>query len=680
MKLPKGTFAAVLPGIALVIAMIAVVAWENHSFAAFSPFNGNFQNFNMVSRLAAGQRPFVDYPVYLGLGPLLLPFPLFVLLGGNFDASNVAFDAMNMACEAVAVLLALRLAGWNRPLAWSAAALAVSMRTEIDHASNSDVGIRSFLPFLAAAGLMLLSRLKMRMGQSKTDALAGLLAGLMVGWSNDYGPITACVFGFIWIVHCGTTWRRAASSAAVFFLCAAAGLAAEMTAITGGHPLECLRFLLDTSGDQFWYFNPDTGNKVFSLSDLPHSPGIALCFVATTLPVAMWAVAKRQDSRNAAFATIALGTIGGVLVAGIGGTFEHKYVVPLIRVALLSLVWLTGIAWSLRLGQAGNVRDEDRPEQSIRRTWLAVAMVALASIYQFEHNRDLNELWATLDPTLWVPEFGDTLLSGYAMPGIELARNLRRQWDVEKVPADRRLLSTYSSVLSVVSGSRQDGPDYLIHALGDRARERFAASLSNGYAAVEIPRRDKFNYGDWVMRTSWPFYRSLFIGWHASVSTPWSIVWSRRPAPVQPGAWRSCSVSLEPDEVTWHVSATDPDIGRDAWWEEVSLKATTRLRASWLPVVGNRGLISMTSPFAPFPRHDDLGLMDLSLPVPVNGWSAPLRDGNISFPVRMSFGSQADAGLRAYPLGRASLNLSGCLVRRIVPVGDTEFATPHKRR
>jgi hypothetical protein len=658
--------------------MIAVVAWENHSAVAFSPFNGNFQNFNMVSRLAAGQRPFVDFPVYLGLGPLLLPFPLFAALGGTFDASNVAFDAANMACEAAAVALALRLAGWSRPLAWIGAAFAVALQPEIDHAPNSDVGIRSFLPFLAAAGLMLLSRLRPRLGQTRADALAGLSAGLMVGWSNDYGPITACVFAAVWIFHCRRTWRGAAASAAVLSLCAVAGLAAETAAVTRGHPLDCLRFWLETGGDQFWYFNPDVGSKVFSPGDLPHGAGIVLCALVAAAPAAWWLLLRRQDRRNAALATVALGTIGGVLVAGIGGTFEYKYLVPLMRMALVSLVWAASVAasgWARRPGRASVAR---RPGRNIRRTWLAGAAVALAALYEFGLNRDPNELWAGLDPALKVPEFGDTLISGYALPGIDLARKLRRQWDADGVPADRRLLSAYSSVLSVVSASRQDGPDYLIHALGDRARARFASAPGDGYAAVETPRREKFDYSDWGMRTSWQFYRGLFLGWHASAMTPWSIVWARRPAPIAPGAWRPCSVSLEPDGITWRLSASDPEAGRDVWWEEISIQAATRLRASWLPVIGSRGLISMTSPFGEFPKHYEVGLTNHRLPGRVTDWSAPLQDGEVAFPVRMGSGAVADAGFRAYPLGRASLELSGCRVRRIAPVADTEFPAGHK--
>ena len=65
----------------LLLTLITLSAIEKSKYINFSPLNGDFQNFNPVRRLLAGQAPFRDFEVYLGMGHLIMG-GLFTLIGG----------------------------------------------------------------------------------------------------------------------------------------------------------------------------------------------------------------------------------------------------------------------------------------------------------------------------------------------------------------------------------------------------------------------------------------------------------------------------------------------------------------------------------------------------------------------------------------------------------------------
>jgi hypothetical protein len=50
--------------------------------------DGDFQNYNTVRRLLAGQVPFTDFAVYLGMGQVLTQAALQLLFGNNFTMSQ----------------------------------------------------------------------------------------------------------------------------------------------------------------------------------------------------------------------------------------------------------------------------------------------------------------------------------------------------------------------------------------------------------------------------------------------------------------------------------------------------------------------------------------------------------------------------------------------------------------
>ena len=79
--------------------------------ADFFAINGDFQNYNVIRHLLAGQSPFRDFVVYLGGGHLYIGAALSIIFGigkASFIASKIAFSFAAFASLAVFALLLFR--------------------------------------------------------------------------------------------------------------------------------------------------------------------------------------------------------------------------------------------------------------------------------------------------------------------------------------------------------------------------------------------------------------------------------------------------------------------------------------------------------------------------------------------------------------------------------------------
>ncbi len=96
----------------LVLAACTLHAARAGHYADFYPINGTFQNFNPVRGLLNGQVPCRDFQDYLGLGHLYTGSLCTALLGGDYQASLVAFSFLTI----VSLVLTLTvIGGGNSP-------------------------------------------------------------------------------------------------------------------------------------------------------------------------------------------------------------------------------------------------------------------------------------------------------------------------------------------------------------------------------------------------------------------------------------------------------------------------------------------------------------------------------------------------------------------------------------
>ena len=82
----------------ILITLCLIKAWQVTYTSDFSPINGDFQNYNPIRRLLAGQIPYRDFPVYLGAGHLYIGASLVWLFGNSFTACLFSMEFFTVFC------------------------------------------------------------------------------------------------------------------------------------------------------------------------------------------------------------------------------------------------------------------------------------------------------------------------------------------------------------------------------------------------------------------------------------------------------------------------------------------------------------------------------------------------------------------------------------------------------
>ena len=666
-RAPRRGWIASAVGVALLLALAAWCSLENAASIAFNPVNGHYQNFNAAARLLEGEVPFRDFPAYLGLGPLLVPMPLFAALGGTLMASNLAWDFVSVAMLGLSFYVAMRLCRWPPAVAWAAALALSALPWPMARGNESAIGIRSFVPFAAAGVFVLLSRWRARGGRDvPVFAVAGAVAGTAALWSNDYGLPTAAAFSVAFLAcHMPARGRLAAVAA---FLAAAVGTAVLLlAAATAGDPLAWARFNFGgVLADQFWYFNPAAAAKTYGLADIPLSAWLVAAPNAALW--LRWAVLRRRDPSAAALALLCGAATGGAFLSVLAGSYEARYFLPLWRLTLATLPFAAFLlAAAVLRRRTGGLRARLDRDPILQGILVAAALGVGGWAANFTAAGGYRH--ASTADDVAAPELGGKVAASYA-PALELARSLRRTYDAEGIPADRRILSTYATALARIAGSRQTEPDYVIHALGDAGRARFAAALGDGYRNVETMSPDLLLWATWNVRTSWEFHRGLFEGWKPVSRTPWSLIWARRTAPLPAGPALSCRVVPGEENGFVALEVTGGE-GAEPWWAEVVADLDTDFRPSGVPLVGTHRLLEAVEGRAGEVAARRRGSGTENTGLVTDTWTTRLADGPLAMPVRTVPGASSWLSLRSWPEGRSAVRIAGCTARAVAPVSET---------
>ncbi len=665
-------------GLAAIVAFALVAAWSSGAHVEFDPVNGHFQNFNAAYRILHGQRPFVDFPAYLGMGPVLVPLPIIAALGGTLGASNAAYDLVSVLAVGLSSVIVARLCGSRPGVAWAIGALMTAIPWPTEHGNDSALAIRSFLPCLGALAVLAAARARARgAGELPIHAAVGAVAGLAPLWSNDYGLPTAAALSVTFLASFGRPGVRAGCLAA-FATAATASFACGLCAVTGGHPSAWFRFNFGgVLADQFWYYDPAALGKVYGPADIPHDAASLAMVAPEIILCAAW-MFRARDTRAAALATLCASAAGGAYLSGLAGTFQVRYFMPMWRVSLIAYPAAVATLWV-----ALPSRLREAVPFPLRRAARSGALQPVLAAYSLAGAVAVFLLMAwgvdwKAPPTddVPVPELGAGMLPSY-LPAIELARGLRRRYDAAGLPPDRRLLSTYATATALVSGSRQDGPDYVIHALGDAGRAAFVASLDQGYRNVETIDPDAMLWGSWNVRTSWPFYRKLYLGWHPFSRTAWSLLWERRTVPLPPATPVACRVLPVDGQGFARIEVSGAPPGR--WVVEVSAELRTAFRPIPVPLIGSHRLVEIVENYDGARRDVDGSSSFGEMAALVsNTWTARLADGTLAMPVALRGGSSATLSLRAWPGDRASLTVASCSATALVAAREVELPAARK--
>ncbi|MEO7084232.1 MAG: hypothetical protein ABI442_13980 [Gemmatimonadaceae bacterium] len=524
-------------GFGFLCLMMVVIGLESALHFIGPAIDGPFQLYNSLRRIWAGQTPGVDFQFFHGLGIPYLHYLPFRLLGGTFFASEIVRELTSALLFPIVVIVVLRffIRDWTRTMAWAAIAMTVSIGLRLTSmlvAINSLLGVRATIPTLIPVALCLRTKPWIR------TTITGVMLGLSLLMGTEQGLAVALAIILALVVYVWRSPKEArvalVGEGSVILALGAAVLVALLVTLGG---VAGMRGALNYNFrlvpmDQYWYFGAPPNlflsswgaipGMMAKLLKIPLSLLAGLGFVVFTLH-SLWRDAAKPNGRERfAFAVLAL--YGMISCASLLGTYANAYIQPLLRCdillgAILLDRWIP--AYDAKRGRRAMLGVSG----SIVITSALAIMMMLTIV-----TRTVNTIVATFphffmahivhhEGPVYSGIWPETIIGGQAI--------LDAHRDKDGKPPV--LWSTYSGLLEARNGIFNPSTDYIIHALGPEARDKYLADFKRiRPQLVQTVSPLYTQYEAWIEETSWDFYAELLQHYDLIGGTPWSYFWARR--------------------------------------------------------------------------------------------------------------------------------------------------------
>lgn len=567
----------------ILVGLAAVHGLDASFDSSYEIMNGDFQNYNPVRHLLAGQVPYRDFTVYLGPGELYSVGALLLVLGNNFGnsvfASNFCtwfyFELLVLAiCLVVlgrgrraAVVCPALCAGFLLVAQGVPVPLSTQVRSLIEYAASNGNSARMIrgaaLPLavlFVLLGLWLFDRGR-RSGRGRMVppwALVPAVAGFLVPWSNDMGAAmylsVALGYGLFLLRQYGTAWKQVLLRVGQYILISCVALGVSVLLISYGHPIAWLQQARGISSFQVWYYGTSAQGKLCYLTDYIPQPAGAVCLVMAVLFAV--GIFRCRTARSAVLAAagfaLCLGMpVWNLLYCILSGAREGGPVggARALLAVLVPLFVLRALLVLARRLLEGHTKPARFVVLGVRGLCALLACVVLAVGLAGQVK---SRLGGHGDLT-YVPELGGWFGDQADKLATEKSMN-----------EGKTLFGTYSSALEAMTGQLQPtGVDYIIHAMGDRLRLHYLTTFQNGtFDRVVTPSAKVAMSEYWSRNANWWFYRELYRWWTPVTNTYNSggmhMFWER--TGVCNDLAQPCTVDLAQDgkTVTLTVTTDDP--------------------------------------------------------------------------------------------------------------------------
>lgn len=562
-----GVFAALVIAGYIIIALLQALQ-HAIDFSGWG-MDGAFQLYNPLRRIAEGEIPGVDFPVFHGIGIPVVHFPFFVLFGQNIFASELARWLVSPALfmgSAVVFMKAL-LRSWPAALLGTALFLSIDILQlrELITPGNSLLGLRSTVPVFIAA--VLLWRLR---GSRRTWHFIEVdrylitcyvLLGLSFVMGTEQGIAAIGAFVLMRAVQAVRRlgWSpRAAAQFAVDMFATMVSVAVWVSIITLGHPIPALEYaLISVPSDQGWMFGA-LPNSVLTPEAFWQSliGGVALNL--------QYSVPRYLITCVVALALIMIARRGGLLTKSVVGVFGFMFLASIfVLIGLLGYVNLADqlapfgrvsglIAAGLAAMMIFRFADRTRswPRWSARTRQVLRVVLAMASVLTI-----LVALSMRWDEVAAGPKRSliSQAIAAYGQNDLEIVgEGWRSNLDQlnEFIPEGATIWSTYSGLIQSSRGiftPAAGGEDYIIHVLGEERREQYQQSFVTAHPDFVVTMEPSYStYEEWLWGRYPEFYRTLLTQYHIVTVTPANILWQRNPV-VQPEIVSSEETAAETD-------------------------------------------------------------------------------------------------------------------------------------
>jgi len=540
----------------LIIFVSLNIGFERALLVDFWPINGDFQNYNVWRRLLDGQTPYKDFPVYLGSGHLILGGIVNMIFGNTFKMSLVTSYFLTVLLSASIITIVLYLIINNIKASLSITLLLIIILREkfewvqnfiysefldgfdsIFSPGNSARVIRSGVVFFTILGVLILTRLAQK---RFTDAnkrfffnitCYSIIAGAGIVYSNDVGVSSYISFSFIYFVMLIIYFRSILKVIKYTFYYIAVSLLSMLTVIaiiTRGHIVSWFKFTISVSDYQNWYFGLTEGWKSYYIYHLTFTPLIIMSLLIMLISFIRIIRGYKSESFNF--------IISNCLVIYVVLTFfissnMYRIISGGISQELLSISTFTIIMGYI---------------------YLALTKIINTSKTEFKIHVKCFVLFVCISFT--TPRIITTFLKyttydtyGIYMDGLDgylssLGDDINT---IVQYTGDDEIFSTYASAVEVIKKDFQPtGTDYIIHVLGDDAREEYLKKFQEGhFKYVQTINRDYTVWELWIEGSNWFFYKELYKDYNPTLFTSYSVLWE--PSNTQNIIDTKTSISIE---------------------------------------------------------------------------------------------------------------------------------------
>lgn len=570
----------------LLAGFAAVRGLEDCFVIDYNITNGDFQNYNPVRHLLAGQAPYADFTVYLGAGELYGMAAILLLVGNTFARSMFAAEFLTWFCFELLVLAVCR-AVFRTGRAARAMTAALSaycllavqgtnlpgmdwLRNLLGYASSSGNSARMIRSGALPIAVLLcgVALCLWRAFPPKADAkglrkylplgptlAVPFIAGAMVPWSNDMGAsmylAVSLAYGLFLLRQYGTKIRTVALRVGQYIVVSVLGLGISVTLISWGHPLSWLRQARGVSAYQAWYYGSGQGEKLYYLSELNlnWSFWVMLALAVVFAVVIFRARSQENAVRAAGLFALCLGmAFWNILYCllssaqnGPDGGAKALLAILVPVFAAAGLAWLAG--------------HKERVFALLRRGLPPVAALFGCAVLALG-------TWQQIDARIQGREEGYTRVDSL---GGWLGDNAAKLATEQSILAGRTVWSTYASALEAMEGQLQpSGTDYIIHVLGDSQRVAYLQQFqAGGFDLVQTPSYKVTSYERWSRNANWWFYRELYRYWvpvgNTFVCGGMHIFWQRNGVDNDMGVATTVDIDQTAENVvTITITADDP--------------------------------------------------------------------------------------------------------------------------
>lgn len=570
--------------LAVLAGLAAVHGLEANYDASYEIMNGDFQNYNPVRHLLAGQTPYKDFAVYLGAGELYSVGSLLLVLGNSFGRSVFATNFCTWLYFELLVLAAclVVLGRGRRAMAVCPALCAWFLMIAHDIPVPFQSQIRPLIEYAARNGnsarmmrgaalplAVLLVLLGLRIWSSRDRAVqrgravapwvvVPAAAGFLVPWSNDMGAAmyisVALGYGLFLLRQYGAAWKKILVRVGQYILISCAALGVSVLAISWGHPIAWLQQTRGVSSFQVWYYGTTADSKLCYITDYIPQPAGALCLILAVLfAVGIFRCrAPRSAALAAAGFALCLGMpLWNLLYCILSGAREGGPTGG--AQALLAILLPLFAVRALLFGAERLLNGCQKPACILGCGAGAVCALFACAVLGLGMAEQLRAREERPNELTYVPE-----LSGWFG---DQADKLAVEKEMNE---GKTLFGTYSSALEAMTGQLQPtGADYIIHAMGDRQRLDYLTTFQTGtFDRVVTPSAKVALSERWSRNANWWFYRELYRWWSPVANTYNSggmhLFWEK--TGVCNDLQQPCTVEVAQDgkTVTITVTADDP--------------------------------------------------------------------------------------------------------------------------